>query len=232
WPERCLGKAKVAGSIPAQGFLFNPKESHFELLREPIDNDSILPKTVRILPNSVRKVVGSQIDWVSYEQYLEKNFNKHTAKARLAYSKNYYQVLVSGDTSSLVLLTFDKRIHIMKSLATLSKFLGFYDKWKKIVENYQLKWSDNGKGAGASSKGLEIFHNIYGNNNYQVMIGQLKNACLKLDKKYSSILIYCTLTGLRSAEACVSFKLLKETKVDFLTKDNKILENLKFQKSS
>ncbi len=30
WPERCLGKAKVAGSIPAQGFLFCPKGGWIE----------------------------------------------------------------------------------------------------------------------------------------------------------------------------------------------------------
>src|SRR5690606_26913833 len=142
--------------------------------------DSTLPKTVRILPNSVRNVVQSQIDWVNYQQYLEKNFNRNTAKARLTYSKNYCQVLVNGDASSLVVLSFDKRIHVMKSLATLSKFLGYYDKWKKIVENYQLKWSSNGKGVGVSSKELELFHNIYGNNSYVDMIEQLKNACSKL----------------------------------------------------
>ena len=54
WPERCLGKAKVAGSIPAQGFLCRPKESQFELVSEHVNDEDILPKSVRILPNSVR----------------------------------------------------------------------------------------------------------------------------------------------------------------------------------
>jgi len=31
----------------------------------------------------------------------------------------------------LVVLSFDKRIRIMKALATLPKFLGRYDRWKK-----------------------------------------------------------------------------------------------------
>ena len=73
WPERCLGKAKVAGSIPAQGFLCNPKESHFEL-SEHVNDEDILPKSVRFLPDSVRNI-ESGIDWVGYKQYLEKNFN-------------------------------------------------------------------------------------------------------------------------------------------------------------
>jgi intergrase/recombinase len=60
------------------------------------------------------------------------------------------------------------------------------------------------------------------------MVEQLKTACSKLDKKYSSVLIYCTLTGLRPAEACVSIKLLKERKEGYLTNDNKVLEHFKF----
>jgi intergrase/recombinase len=85
-------------------------------------------------------------------------------------------------------------------------------------------------GAGYSSKGLKIFHNIYGKNNYQEMLDQLKLACLKLDKKYSSALLYCALTGLRPAEACTSLRLLKERKGEYLTNDKKILENFRFPK--
>ena len=86
WPERCLGKAKVAGSIPAQGFLFRPKESQFSLVSDDTIDDMSLP-------NSVRNIEDREIDWVGYQQYLEKNFNKHSAKARLSYSKNYYQII-------------------------------------------------------------------------------------------------------------------------------------------
>ena len=41
WPERCLGKAKVAGSIPAQGFLLNPIGSQFELHRKYTSNETL-----------------------------------------------------------------------------------------------------------------------------------------------------------------------------------------------
>lgn len=226
WPERCLGKAKVAGSIPAQGFLFRPKESQFEEIDEQVNVESTLPNSVRILPKSVR-TNDSQIDWVAYKQYLGKNFNKTTAKARLSYSIKYYKVLTIGDASEIMVLSFDKRIHIMKSLATFSKFLGCYDQWKKIVEKYQLRWADSGNGA-ASSKGLEVFQNIYGKNNFTEMISQLKGAYSRLDEKYASILLYCTLTGLRPAEACASIRLLKERKEDYLTKDLKVLEHFRF----
>jgi len=72
---------------------------------------------------------------------------------------------LTGDASLLVVLSYDKRIHVMKALATLSKFLGCYDEWKTIVGKYQLRWSDSDK-RGGSPKGLEIFQKIYGNNNH------------------------------------------------------------------
>lgn len=83
------------------------------------------------------------------------------------------------------------------------------------------------QGVGVSSKELEL-HNIYGNNSYIDLTEQLKNACSKLDQKYFSVLLYCTLTGSGPAEACVSFKLLKERKEGYLTKDNKELEHFVF----
>ena len=72
--------------------------------------------SVRILPNSVRNTLDILgIDWDRYKQYLEKNFNKHTAKASYSYSLKYYQILVNGDASNLVVLSFDNRMHIMKA---------------------------------------------------------------------------------------------------------------------
>ena len=168
WPERCLGKAKVAGSIPAQGFLFIPKESQFDLIEKPTNSDSILQ-------NSVRLTNYNHIDWDNFQKYLQENFNRLTAKAQFSYSKKYNQMIANGDASRLVVLYFDKRMHVMNALATLSKFLGSYDEWKKIVEKNQLSWSDSGSGGG-SSKGLEIFQNIYGKDNFQQMLIQLKEA--------------------------------------------------------
>lgn len=42
WPERCLGKAKVAGSIPAQGFFGKAKASQFSINDEQLEDELIL----------------------------------------------------------------------------------------------------------------------------------------------------------------------------------------------
>ena len=76
-----------------------------------------------------------------------KKFYQDTAKAR-TYSINYYQILETGDVSSLVVLLYVKRVHIMKALGIISKFLGSIINRKKIKEYYKLRWSDRGKEGG------------------------------------------------------------------------------------
>lgn len=110
----------------------------------------------------------------------------------------------------------------MKSLATLSKYLGCYDQWKKIIQHYQLKWSykDNTK----------VFNDIITNNgnSYNSMVEWLKNTYSKLSKHYGNILLYNTLTGLRPDEACKSIILFQKQRDNYLRKDLKILEHFKY----
>jgi hypothetical protein len=109
----------------------------------------------------------------------------------------------------------------MKALATLSKYIGCYDKWKDIKERYQLKWSnwDN----------IETFNNtlMNGEQNYTSMINWLKNTYSKLSKHYGNILLYNTLTGLRPDEACKSIVLFQKQRDNYLRKDLKI-EHFKY----
>jgi hypothetical protein len=155
-----------------------------------------LPKTVRFLPNSVRprqrstrlsyqlaprsyryqsernsSIINEEF-WTKFEEYLLINHhNKQTAKTRIFYSKKYCRILTSeANAQELLLLSDQKRIHVMKALATLSKYLGCYDKWKDIKERHQLKWS--------SEDTLETFRMFTtGEQNYSSMINWLKNCC-------------------------------------------------------
>ena len=40
----------------------------------------------------------------------------------------------------------------MKALSSLSKFVGCYNRWRNIITNYQLKWSNDNN--------IDIFKNI------------------------------------------------------------------------
>jgi hypothetical protein len=110
----------------------------------------------------------------------------------------------------------------MKSLATLSKYLGCYDQWRKIIQGYQLKWSDKDN--------TEVFNDIMGNNgnSYNSMVEWLKDTCSKLSSHYGNILLYNTLTGLRPDEACKSIILLQKERDNYLRNDLSILEHFKY----
>jgi hypothetical protein len=92
----------------------------------------------------------------------------------------------------------------MKSLATLSKYLGCYDQWKKIIQRYQLKWSNEDN--------TEVFYDIMGNNGNTCnsMVKWLNDTYSKLAKHYGNILLYNTLTGLRQVGRSKPFKAQKQ----------------------
>jgi hypothetical protein len=111
----------------------------------------------------------------------------------------------------------------MKALASLSKYLGFYDEWREIIQRYQLKWSD-------SNKSLNVFKEIFQGDGkvYTHMADWLKEARNKLPKEYGSLLLFNTLTGLRPEEAQKSLYLIKTKGSEYIDKDRGILKHYQF----
>ena len=62
-------------------------------------------------------------------------------KTRMAYARRYDHLMVTGDFSEIMEFSNDKKKHIMKSFALLSKYLGCYDRWQDYKNRYQLKWT-------------------------------------------------------------------------------------------
>src|SRR5919197_1685204 len=167
--------------------------------------------------------INNEEFWTKFEKYLLKNHNKQTTKDRIFYSKKYCHIITSSQTNAqeLLLLSDQKRMHVMKALAMLSKYLGCYDKWKDIKERYQLKWSN-----GDSLETFNMFMN--GEQNYSSMIEWLKNCCSKLSLSYSNILLFNTLVGLRPDEACKAIQIIQKEQDSYVRRDLMILEHYKF----
>lgn len=71
---------------------------------------------------------ASSCDWQRFEDYLLQHMIKRTAGDRLRYAKHFTHVLETGNAQDLLQLPSpDKRIHAMKALAALSKYLGCHD---------------------------------------------------------------------------------------------------------
>ena len=61
----------------------------------------------------------------------------------------------------------------MKSLSVLSKFSGWYNIWKDIKENYQLKWPEDNS--------ITTFQNLFNEDKtYHKMLGWLKTSINKI----------------------------------------------------
>lgn len=111
----------------------------------------------------------------------------------------------------------------MKALSSLSKYMGSYDEWKKIVQRYQLKWSDN-------NKSLKVFDAIFQNegNNYSSMLKWIKDVVSNLTKDYQNIILFNTLTGLRPDEAQKAIWLIKTKESEYVDKERGILKHYQF----
>jgi hypothetical protein len=222
--------------IPAKAHSFDQKkeESAFSSLSS---GNTALPNIVRSLPYRVRpprqrstSLLSYQasnnisIDdeiWVKFQEYLLTIHNSHTAKSRLLYSKKYYHVLTEANAQELLILSNDKRVHAMKALAALSKYLGCYPLWKDIIERYQLKRSNE--------NAIQVFQNITNvEHDFSSMVKWLKDALTKLPQSYGNILLFNALTGLRPEEAIQSIKILHIKESDNYLKENTVLEHYKY----
>jgi intergrase/recombinase len=159
--------------------------------------------------------------WNNVEEYFKKSYRKSSIRCRLLYAKKYFLVLKEENAQSLLVLSNNKRLQIMKSLSILSKFLGCYDKWKNIKDGYQLKLSNENS--------VDTFKQVINeDNSFNNLLEWLKNASSKISSTYGNILFYCTLTGLRQEEACQSIKLVKENINNYIDKDKMILKHFEF----
>jgi intergrase/recombinase len=160
--------------------------------------------------------------WKDFEQYLLTKMRKDTANYQLSCSKKYWSVLADENANPLLALSSDKKVHVMKSLSSLSKYLGIYDHWQKIRENYQLKWSEQNN--------LEIFKKITDNNySFNSMIKWISETCKTIPLEHANAIIFCTLTGLRAEECFQSIRLFNSNeKAKYLNKNNMTLEHFRY----
>lgn len=65
--------------------------------------------------------------WIRFKEYLKTTHRENSVNCRLSYAKKYCHVLVEDSAQDILSLSEQKRLQVMKSLASLSKFMGCYD---------------------------------------------------------------------------------------------------------
>ncbi|MDQ3968671.1 MAG: hypothetical protein M3275_09800 [Thermoproteota archaeon] len=132
--------------------------------------------------------------------------NERTAYNRMHYAKQFAHVLQTGNAQPLLQLSPEKRLHVMKSLTCLSKFLGCHDTtWVTLKRKYNLKWS-------VGNGSLGIFERCYGDDSKSLdtMLQWLRQMLQELPPSYSNVFVFCTLTGLRTNECFEAIRLIKD----------------------
>jgi hypothetical protein len=152
-----------------------------------------------------------QIDWYQFHSFLLQSMTPKTAEDRLRYAKQFVDVLVAEtpkSAQSLVQLTPNKRIHIMKALSSLAKFTGRSNQWREIIQQYQLSWS-------TGTEKIDAFERFFDDSiTLDTMIGWLREALhhpqRQLPAHFANIFLFCTLTGMRASECLAAVRLIKD----------------------
>ena len=143
------------------------------------------------------------VDWDQFKQFLLQRTNAKTTGERLRYTKQFMNVLQTGNAQSLLQVTPDKRIHAMKGLASLSRFLGCYDTWLQIRQRYNLKWS-------TGNESLAAFQRFFDDSKtLDTMLDWVRKAIREvLPADMGKIIKFNCMTGLRPNEAIAAIRLL------------------------
>jgi hypothetical protein len=159
-----------------------------------------------------------------FQQYLLQRMNPKTAGDRMRYAKQFYNVLETGDAQPLLQLKPDKRIHAMKGLASLSRFLGCYDNWLALRRRYNLTWS-------TGNESLATFERFFDDSRtLDSMLQWVREAIQVLPPHLGEIIRFNVLTGLRPNETITAVRLINnpETFKTLYNEERGTLEHFRF----
>jgi hypothetical protein len=100
-------------------------------------------------------------------------------------------------------LSSSNRKHALSALAALSKYQGRYDQYLQLKQRYSLRWTST-----SSVQSLQRFFNP--DLTFDVMLSKVKEMIRLLPEPMALVIKHAVLTGLRSAEAVESVRLLND----------------------
>jgi hypothetical protein len=136
------------------------------------------------------------IDWKGFEAYLLQRCNKKTTGDRLRYARRYGSVILgnvdnnnnnnNNNISDILQLSGEKRLHVMKTLSSLAKYTGQYDRWLQLRQRYNLKWANE-------NANLQSFERFFNEGlNYDTMLQRIKEMIAKTLYKWPNYQILPT----------------------------------------
>jgi len=175
-----------------------------------------------------RSLHDGEVDWDKFRAWAYKEYRPFAARDRYFHAKKYARCLASGDLSELAMLNDCQRVHALKALTSLSKFLGVCEDWRRLVRGYGLKCTDR--------------------NSDDLIIGRLTKAVnaddifqwireVKLQApELSEFMDLLAATGMRLNEAVECYNLIidleSQSKLDgYYRADRRVLEHFRFKET-
>ena len=168
-----------------------------------------------------------EIDWDAFKNWLFKTHSRSYARDLFNVVRRYHKVLWDPQgVQRLHSLNSPSRRLVMAGLSNLSKFLGVYKAWQRIIENSGLKWSSGNDDALIIARLTKV---VEGDEIFE-WIRQVKAAI----PEFSVFMDFLAVTGLRYKETITSWnlivKLSEENHLgDYYKKDRSVLEHFRFK---
>jgi hypothetical protein len=167
------------------------------------------------------------VDWAGFEFWVLKEYHPvYAARNRIHYAKEYANCLFRGDFCELRLLSDDKRVHVMKALASLSKYLGVHGYFTGLIKGYGLKW------ASRNADDLIIARLTKPRNSEEMYewMRRVKQAF----PGFALFIDFMAATGLRYVEAVNSWNLIVDLAkrgrlTDYYDEHKQVLEHFRFK---
>jgi hypothetical protein len=169
-----------------------------------------------------------EVDWDKFRAWVYKEYRPFTARDRFFHAKNYACCLATGDLSKLAMLNDCQRVHALKALTALSKFLGVCEDRKRLVKNYGLKCNDRS----ADELIIDRLTKAVNADDVYQWIRQVKEHFPHL----SEFMDFLAVTGLRLNEAVDCHNLIIELEAEgkldaYYKKERRVLEHFRFKET-
>jgi hypothetical protein len=160
-----------------------------------------------------------------YRQYLFSKYSHVYAEIQFNYLLKYHQCY--DNPSELLSVPVTIRSNVLKSMVTLSKYLGNYEAYKSAIKNHGIKWANN-------NDSLTAFVRILNGNNLKGLSEWYQQANAIFTDNEKLYLRLLALSGVRKTEAKMAFDriraMAKEGKLkEYYNSDTKMLEHFRYK---
>jgi len=127
----------------------------------------------------------------------------------------------------LKMMSPDKRLHVMKALSALAKFVGMHEDFKGLVKSFGLKWTQN-------TDDLIIARLCRAGNGFSTEVLEWVKAVKQKFPEFALFMDFVTAAGLRFEEAVNAYDLIVELSEkgklsEYFNVDKEMLEHFRFK---